>query len=134
MFPERVYDFDSWKGYKGEPIIIMRFFEYNYKWWIGRMPDWLTRNRFGKKVYPSEKRIFIILIENEDVLERPRFQNLLDKFKHEILEMDSGWNKEIFDKNIKITEDKIKDKKIINNTNKVPENEEKKPKIKSLEE
>lgn len=133
IFPEKVYDFNGWKGYEGQPIIIMRFFEDYYVHWIGRMPDWLTRNHFGRRIYPSEKRIFIIFIKDENVLKRPRFQDLLDKFKYEILEVGSDWNEEIFDKNIKIVENKIEDKKIINdNIDKVPENEEKKPKIKNL--
>lgn len=83
-----------WKGYKGEPIVLYEpaFHEYQ---WIRKLPQIVTKSKFGTKNYPYEKRITIIAIREEKVFNGRLVQQFIKDFDVEILDMEQlrdNWN------------------------------------------
>ena len=83
-----------WKGYKGEPIILYEPGMYGHQW-IRKLPQIVTKSKFGTKNYPYEKRVTIIAIREEKVFNGRLVQQFIKDFNVEIFDMSQlgdKWN------------------------------------------
>ena len=88
------YSHPMWKGYKGEPIVLYEPNIGEYQW-IRKLPQIVTKSKFGTKNYPYEKRVTIIAIREEKVFNGRLVQQFIKDFDVEIFDMSQlgdKWN------------------------------------------
>lgn len=130
VFYEDMFNFagNFSKLYNGESIIFMQLFHSDYKSRIGRLSDWMTRSTFGKKKFLPENRLWIILLNEGQMLNFPRMKEFISNFNIEVLKFDSEWDEEKFNSIINTIKTNLK-KEFFITSNKSPVSEEKKPKL-----
>ncbi len=116
------------KLYNGEPIIFMDLYLSDYKSRIGRLSDWMIRSTFGKKKFLPENRLWVIWLNESQMLNFPRMEDFINDFNVEVLELGSKWDEEKFNSIINTIRTNLKEKNFIISS-KSPVSEEKKPKL-----